>query len=139
MKWTSAVAFLTVLAIATATSAFAQQQVIQGKIPFNFTVGEVVLPAGEYEVVSLGDQVIKIRTADGRNWAVIMGLQSHHDAFGGSRLEFDRIGDSYFLRRVLSRSVTSLNSDFAMSGSERTVRERQTSLRSNARVLIAMK
>ena len=138
MKWTSAAAFLTVLTITTATSAFAQQQVVRGKIPFNFTVGEKTLPAGEYEVVSLGDQMIKVQSADGQNAALIAGLQSHDDPAGRSWLEFDQIGDSYFLRRVLSSSTRSMNTDFAMGRSEKTVREHQANLRTDAKVMVAM-
>ena len=139
MKSTAAVAFLTLLAIATATSAFAQQQSIQGKVPFNFMVGEKVLPAGEYTVVSQGNSLLWIRSADGRNWATVAGTQSYHDASGGSQLEFDRIGESYFLHRVLSPTLSALNIDIPLGRFEKAVRERQAGLQSPPKVLVAMK
>jgi hypothetical protein len=139
MKLT-AVTFLTLLTIATATSAFAQQQkVLRGNIPFNFTVGEKALPAGEYIVVPEDKYLLKIQSPNGRNWAVVAGSQSYHDASGGSRLEFDRIGESYFLHRVLCPSVLSLNIDVATGRSEKAARERQASLQSTPQVLVAMK
>jgi hypothetical protein len=140
MKWTSAIALLALLTIATATKAFAQQQAIQGKIPFNFTVGEKTLPAGEYVVYAPSDNVMKFQSRDRRNSVLVMGSQSHHDTAGGIGLEFDRIGDEYFLRRVFrSHSRSSLNLDVEMGKPEKTAREREAKLLPNAQVLVAMK
>ncbi|HKD61094.1 MAG TPA: hypothetical protein VKB47_11590 [Terracidiphilus sp.] len=117
---------------------FAQQQVVRGEIPFNFTVGEKVLPAGEYIVVPQGNHSLKIQSVGGWNWTIVTGSQSYHDASDGSRLEFDRIGESYFLHRVLCPSLTALNIDVPLRRSEKTARE-QASLLSNAKVLLVLK
>jgi hypothetical protein len=138
MKWTLSVALLALLTIATTTSAFSQQQSIRGKIPFSFTVGEKVLPAGEYSIHPLDNHVLRIRSADGRNWANVVDSQSFDDAAGGSRLVFDRIGESYFLRRVHCPSRSALNVDVPIGRSEKMAREREAYLQTNQKVLVAM-
>lgn len=139
MKSTAAVAFLTLLTIASAATASAQQLVIQGKIPFNFTVGDKILPAGDYVVFPMGNHVVKIQTADGQNWAIVAGTKSSSEASGGSGLEFDRIGDSYFLHRVLCRTLSALNVDVALGQSAKAALERQGKRQTNPKVLVAMK
>jgi hypothetical protein len=140
MKWTSAVALLALLTIATTTKAFAQQQAIQGKIPFSFTVGEKNLPAGEYVIYAPSENVMKIQGMDRRNLVLVMGSQSHHDTAGGIGLEFNRVGDEYFLRRVFrSHSRSSLNLDVETGKPEKAAREREAKLQPNAQVLVAMK
>lgn len=134
-----AVAFVTLLAIASATSALAQMQEIKGKIPFSFNVGSKVLPAGEYVTFTIYKDVLAIQSVDRHNCAFVIGLQSFHEAPGGSALEFDRIGDSYFLRRVLCPTLASLNIDIPTGQPERNAREREARLQSSERVLVAMK
>lgn len=133
------VVFLTSLTVSTAASAFSQEQAIQAKIPFSFIVGEKVLPAGDYVVSPMSHYELKIQSTNGRSWAIVVGSQSYQDASGGSQLEFDRLGESYFLRRVLSPSLSALNIDVPSGRSEKAARERQAHLRSNSTVLVAMR
>ncbi len=53
-------AFLFVIALTTLTSGYALDT-LKVSIPFNFMVGGVQLPAGEYTVVSLGGPVIRVQ------------------------------------------------------------------------------
>lgn len=137
MKSTLSVALLALLTIAT-TSAFSQQQTVRGRIPFSFTVGEEVLPAGEYSLFRLDNHVLMIKNADGRNWVRVVDTQGFDDAADSSRLVFDRIGESYFLRRVLCPSLSTLNVDIPIGRSEKIAREREANLQTNQRVLVAM-
>lgn len=139
MKSRSAFAFLTLVTLATATGAFAQQQAIQGNIPFDFSVGDKVLPAGAYTVGPLTNHGMQIKSADGRNWAIVAGSQSYHDASSGSVLEFDRYGDSYFLHRVLCPSLSALNIDLPQGKSERKAKEHEAKILPKKQVLVAMK
>jgi len=139
MQSAAAVAFLTLLTIATATNALAQQQAIRGKVPFSFNVGNKVLPAGEYVVYPVSSDVLEIRSTDNRVGAVIAGTQSFHDASRGARLEFHLIGESRFLSRVLSDSHSSLNVEFEPGQAEKAARERETSLQASTQVEVAMK
>jgi hypothetical protein len=36
-------------------------------IPFEFTVGSISLPAGQYEFLSTGDNIVEVRGGDGRS------------------------------------------------------------------------
>jgi hypothetical protein len=50
------------------TSAHAQsERRMFGNIPFDFTVGSLSLPAGQYEFRAVGNDIIQIRDADGRS------------------------------------------------------------------------
>jgi len=139
MKSRSAFAFLTLLTLVTGIGASAQQQAIQGKIPFDFAVGEKLMPAGEYAVVPGSNHSFEIRSRDGLKWAVVVGSQSYHEAANGSQLEFDRLGESYFLRRVLCRTLAALNVDLPIGKSERAAKERDARLQSEQHVTVAMK
>ena len=49
-------------------SAHAQsEQRVSGNIPFDFTVGSLSLPAGQYEFRGVGNNIIQLRDSDGRS------------------------------------------------------------------------
>jgi hypothetical protein len=49
-------------------SAHAQSgQRMTANIPFEFTVGNISLPAGQYEFLSIGDNIVQVRGADRRS------------------------------------------------------------------------
>jgi hypothetical protein len=51
-----------------AASAHAQfKQRITANIPFEFTVGSISLPAGQYEFLGTGDKIVQVRGADRRS------------------------------------------------------------------------
>jgi hypothetical protein len=131
------ISILALLAITAATSVLAQQQAVRGEIPFDFTVGEKVLPAGEYIVIPQGGHSLKIQSADGWHWTIVAGSQSYHNASDGSRFEFDRLGDTYFLRRVLCSSLSALNIDVAVGRHEKLARGHQANLQPNVKILVA--
>jgi hypothetical protein len=93
------------LFIAAATM-FAQQmenrQLMKVNIPFQFTVGERVFPAGEYEVTSvLPERSLRISSTEGNLAAFITvsPLYAQRPS-GNDRLVFNRYGNSYFLEEV---------------------------------------
>jgi hypothetical protein len=47
-------------------SAHAQSGRITANIPFDFTVGSISLPAGQYEFVDTGSNIVQVRGADRR-------------------------------------------------------------------------
>ena len=47
-------------------SAHAQSGQITANIPFDFTVGSISLPAGQYEFVDTGSEIVQVRGADRR-------------------------------------------------------------------------
>jgi hypothetical protein len=48
-------------------AAHAQSGRITANIPFDFTVGSISLPAGQYEFVDTGANIVQVRGADRRN------------------------------------------------------------------------
>ena len=88
------------LAVAGST-AYAQTIDLRANIPFDFRMGDAVMPAGEYHVQSECGVLI-LRGEDGSHpaAAVITIPVSRPAAQEPSRLEFTRYGNSYFLTEV---------------------------------------
>jgi hypothetical protein len=92
------------IAVLAASNARADETVaVNVKVPFAFIVGDVRLPAGEYDVreVSTGENVLEIVSADGRHFALTstipfgMDRETHK-----TELVFQTVGRDHFLSRV---------------------------------------
>jgi hypothetical protein len=141
MKRISALALLTVASVATCTSAIGQQPAIKANIPFNFTVGNTCMPAGEYTISSPQRQVIQLRNDDLAKTATIVSSHSSYESSSGSELVFDKYGDRYFLHRVLCPSIASLNLDVPQGKAEKQGRSRslEAKLHNEEETLVAAK
>jgi hypothetical protein len=70
-------------------------------VPFNFSVGEKVLPAGEYTFTT-EESIVRIQSRDGKQNLVTLpyrtriAAQSH----ANTKLTFKRYGDAYFLAQI---------------------------------------
>ena len=105
--WMSRAALLGGLVLLGASSASAQSgESLRATIPFEFKVGAVTLPAGQYDVSYRStdvQSVLSIRSQDGRHSALV--LTEPIDAktpSQGARLVFDRDGDAYKLSEVFA-------------------------------------
>ena len=76
MKRISALALLTIASMATCTGAIGQQSAIKANIPFDFTVGDIWMPAGEYTISSPTREVVQVRSADLARTATIVSMES---------------------------------------------------------------
>ena len=87
----------------TGFSMHAQTLNLRASIPFDFRVGKVLMPAGDYEIYHTGD-VVRVRNANGSiNGAICLTMPttgSERRTLGG--LEFNRYDDDYFLAKVWS-------------------------------------
>lgn len=96
---------LSLLAIAGGTSARAQvTDTIKADVPFDFTVGHQVLPAGHYTIRRLDDSlpgVMEISCSDSRTARIFLtgGAQIAKEP-RHTELIFDRVGDRYFLSKI---------------------------------------
>ena len=123
MNRISAIAMLTTLAsVATCTGAIAQESQLKANIPFDFTVGNTWMPAGEYTISTPMRLVLELRSSG--HVASVVTLESNDASNSGSKLVFDKYGDQYFLHEVLCPSVHSLNLDITASKAEKKARER---------------
>jgi len=124
MKRISAIALLAIASMAACTGAIGQQPAIKANIPFDFTVGNNWMPAGEYTITSPQRGFVQIRSADLAKTATIVSTQSYDESNSGSKLVFDRYGDQYFLHRVLCPSSASLNLDVPQGSAAKKARSR---------------
>ena len=111
--------------LALVTGLQAGSVVLTANIPFEFTVGKDVLPAGEYRIT---------RILNGANWLAISNQDGKRTntftspVFGsgaGSQrasLVFNRFGDQYFLHKVLS-DVTGVVAEVPASPKEKELRK----------------
>jgi len=124
MNRISAIGLLTIASLATCTGAIAQQPALRANIPFDFTVGNTWMPAGEYTITSPYQHLVQLRGADLANTASIVSLQSYEESGSGSKLVFDKYGERYFLHRVLCPSTASLNLEIPQGKAEKRARSR---------------
>jgi hypothetical protein len=96
-----ALSFLVSLAAGAPASA-KSANAMRAQIPFDFHVGDRLVPAGEYTVRSLNDDESLLRISDGRhgasvntNWA-----RGRGNGEARARLVFNKYGDQYFLAAV---------------------------------------
>src|ERR1700755_2877481 len=96
-----AIASLTIATLAPSAGAFAQQ--LKANIPFDFTVGNTTMPAGEYTISSPLRNFVDLRSANRTLMATVGGNQSYIEKKSSSagELIFARYGDQYFLDSVL--------------------------------------
>jgi len=141
MNRISAIGLLTIASLAACTGAIAQQPGLKANIPFDFTVGDTWMPAGEYTISPPQRQIVRFRSADLAKTATIATSQSFYESSSGSKLVFDRYGDQYFLHRVLCPTVSSLNLDVPPGKSEKQARSRslEAKLHNGAETMVAAK
>jgi len=94
---------LAVVIALTAVSANAQGVSKRGTfvVPFEFSVGENVLPAGEY-VVTGETQLLRVESKDRKQHVAILPVGTQIDPRSASevKLKFRRYGDQYYLSQV---------------------------------------
>ncbi len=94
---------LSLLVILAATSVYAQISNVLGvaKIPFEFSVGNKVLPAGEYTVSQMTQDTLVIRNVDFSASDIVLTIPTRaRTTPNESALVFNRYGDQYFLSKV---------------------------------------
>jgi len=137
MKRNIAIALLAVLTLVGAGNAVAQNVGVQATMPFEFTVGGKLLPAGTYNIEpasSLASQgVITIQNTDNHFWAMSTASRSQQDPVGNGELIFDKYGDKYFLHEVLCPNVAALNVDIPKSKLEKEVQIQEAKYGGNRR------
>ena len=120
MKRITALAFLTAALISMA-SAYAHAQAPAFKVPFDFTVGNQVLPAGTYQVsYDATKTAILIRSRDDRFRASTTTYLADPSTSDGE-VVFTKYGNQYFLHEVLCSAVA-MNVEIHQSRREKQAR-----------------
>jgi hypothetical protein len=126
MKRNTALAFLTP-ALISMGSACAHAQAPRFKVPFDFTVGNQVIPAGTYEVSYYPTKTaVLIRSQDNRFHAFIATHLADPSTRDGE-VVFTKYGNQYFLHEVLC-SALSMNVALPTSRLEKRARIQEAQL-----------
>jgi hypothetical protein len=126
MKRSTALAFLTA-ALISMSSACAHAQAPGFKVPFDFTVGNQVFPAGTYQVSYYPTKTaILIRSQDDRVQALTTTYPADPSTNGGM-VVFRKYGSQYFLHEVLC-SALSMNVALPTSRLEKRARIQEAQL-----------
>ena len=73
---------------------------LQGNVPFDFRMGNAVMPAGDYQFKSTGTALVA-QEGSGSGAAVILTHAAERTTPPtAGELEFHRYGDTYFLARI---------------------------------------
>ncbi|HEX6878872.1 MAG TPA: hypothetical protein VF135_00785 [Terriglobales bacterium] len=93
-----------ILMIAAATPGFAQVSSTKVSVPFEFQVGNSILPAGEYSLTQFAGQALVIENASGKGSAVaITNTTGGNGEARQPHLTFNRYGEKYFLAEAWLR------------------------------------
>lgn len=137
MKRILAIALSTLATLGASTGALAQDRALVANVPFNFTVGETSMPAGEYIISAPDNGVVRFQSRDKQVTATVAALPGHQDSSGGPKLVFDRYGNQYFLHRVLCARNSRMNIDVPAWKQEKRARSREAKLETGEKVLVA--
>lgn len=88
------------VAFALVTSAWAQTWAVKANIPFEFTVGQQTLSAGEYRVSINGPAMLRVARINGSEVAGVMTSSARGEENVNPKLIFHRYGKQYFLAEV---------------------------------------
>jgi hypothetical protein len=140
MKRTIAMAFFAVASLLTAGNVSAQESSVQATIPFDFAVGNTVLPAGTYIVSSENQQMVMIRNKDHWKLASMALIGRGDERYAGQgKLVFNKYGNEYFLNQILCPSAA-IVAELPTSKREQKAKVREeASLEQPERVLLALK
>src|SRR5438094_938573 len=97
--WGVAAALMTMVGAAPAR---AEERVV-ARVPFDFVVGRMVMPAGKYVFTEQTDPaVMAVSNADGQHFSFVLTIADSADASTAQpELVFDRVGNQYFLVRIV--------------------------------------
>ena len=129
MKRTTVLALLTA-ALISMGSACAYAQAPAFKVPFDFTVGNQVLPARTYQVSyasETSENGILIRSKGERPHAALITTYPADPSTGVGKLIFTKYGNQYFLHEVLC-GVVSMNVALPASKPEKQARIQEAQL-----------
>jgi hypothetical protein len=136
MKRITAIALFTIAGLVTAGSALAQNRAVRVDVPFDFTVGDKLLPPGAYEITTAMSGVIEIQNR-GKHVAVLTPASPDNNTSQTGKLVFDRLGNQYFLSEILCQSA--MNVSVPLSKHEKQARMQQAMIHSGSQVFVATK
>lgn len=105
MKRITVAALYTLAGVLGVGTAFAQNHEVRATVPFNFAVGNKVLPAGNYSITSISDSAIEIWNRQRNASVLTQTFPDSNRASKGAKLVFRKYAGQYFLREILCESA----------------------------------
>jgi hypothetical protein len=143
MKNFAAAALVAFAGLVSAGSLHAQQAV-QANIPFDFAVGDTVMPAGVYQIAPSNSSFIRVRNVATHQTVQGMAIPDANGENGHGRLIFNVHNSQYFLSEIRCPG-SSLNADLPTSRLEKRAHLQEAALQTPAaadhqvEILLAMK
>ena len=139
MKRITVFALFTIAGFLTAGNALAQQHSVQATVPFDFTVGGKMLPAGTYSIAAVTDSTIEIRNAQTHSAVLTQAASDSSRSQNGGELVFEKRGSRYSLREILCESAAMNVSLPAEKKHKNSLIEETELSHDSGRVLVAAK
>jgi hypothetical protein len=136
MKRITAIALVAIANLAMAGTSFAQSKGVRANVPFDFTVGKQVLPAGDYTIKRESPGLIVISNHDKHLSVLTIADQDGTRSPNGGKLMFHKYGDRYFLSEILCGSED-MNLIVHPSRAESKVQLQQAMVHSSSGVFVA--
>ena len=136
MKRITSIALFILAGMVSAGSVLAQDHGVRATVPFDFTVGNKVLPSGTYTIEPATENVIVIRNRE--KHIAVMSI-SHGDSKQSKtgKLVFNKYGDQYFLHEILCSSVD-MSVELPTSKMEKRARLQEARLEGSPQVFLAL-
>jgi hypothetical protein len=136
MKRITVITLLAIANFAMAGTSFAQSNGVRATVPFDFTVGNKLLPAGTYSFKKQSDRMISITNHDKPIAAI--GLVNEDDGKfpDRGRLLFHKYGSQYFLSEILCQSAN-MNLELLLSKTEKRAALQQARLSAHEETFVA--
>jgi len=136
MKRITAIAFLAIANFATAGTSFAQSTGVRANVPFDFTVGNKLFPAGTYTIKEQSDHVIIITNYNKPIAALSLVNGNSNRSPNGGKLKFHRYGSQYFLSEILCEQAN-MNLQVPTSKTEQRIALQEAKLRARGETFVA--
>ncbi len=138
MKRTTAIALLAIANCAISGTSFAQSNEVRANVPFDFTVGNELLPSGTYTIrpESTDPNVIVIRSYDKPIVVLSLAHQDGNTSADGGKLLFHKYGGQYFLSEILCPRA-GMNVELPTSKREKRTLLQQATLKSSSQTVVA--
>jgi hypothetical protein len=136
MKRITAIALLVIANLAMAGTSFAQSKVVRANVPFDFTVGDKLLPAGTYTIKETSDHLIMIRNHDKPIAVISLVNGDSRNSPNGGKLMFHRYGSQYFLSEILCDQAN-MNLQVPQSKTEKKTALQEANLRARTETYVA--
>jgi hypothetical protein len=138
MKRTTAIALIAMANFVLAGTSFAQSNGVRATVPFDFTVGNRLLPAGTYTIEKQpkNASVIMIRSHDKPIATLSLVNPDGNKSPNGGKLLFHRYGGQYFLSEILCDQAD-MNVAISASKTEKRAKLQQATLNSSGQTVVA--